>query len=117
MTTRLTSIVLLALALTGSLARAQEVTGTVRDEARQTPLAGAVVVLTASAGSRLSATLTDDAGRFRLRAPSAGTYGIRVDVIGYRSVHVAPFQVEAAATVTSRHPVSVSCDRNSRPSR
>ena len=100
MITRLASIVLLALALPGALARAQEVTGIVRDEARQTPLAGAVVVLTAPAGTRLSATLTDDAGRFRLRAPSAGTYGIRVDVIGFRSIHVAPFAVDAAATIT-----------------
>src|SRR4030095_1440152 len=90
---------LFGLAFCAASAAAQEVTGTVRDEA-QKPLAGAVVILASPSGSRLSATLTDDAGRFRLQAPSSGSFALRVDVIGYRSVHVPAFQVDAGATVS-----------------
>ena len=92
-------VLALALALCAATAAAQEVTGTVRDET-QKPLAGAVVILASPSGSRVSATLTDDAGRFRLQAPSSGSFTLRVDVIGYRSVHVPAFQVDAGATVT-----------------
>ena len=58
------------------------------------------MVLTASSGERLSATLTDETGGFRLRATAPGRYGFRVDVIGYRSVHIPAFPIEAATTLT-----------------
>lgn len=90
----------LILALWATTVHAQEVTGTVRAEAGRSPVSGAIVILTQTSGTRHSATLTDDGGRFRLRAPSAGTFGLRVDVVGYRSVTVPPFQVDSGATVT-----------------
>ena len=90
----------LILALWATTVRAQEVTGTVRAEGGPSPVSGAIVILTQPSGTRHSATLTDDAGRFRLRPPSAGTFALRVDVVGYRSVTVSPFRVDSAATVT-----------------
>ena len=90
----------LLLTLWAGTASAQAVTGTVRSAAGGTPVAGAIVLLVDAAGTRASATLTDDGGRFRLRAPSAGTFGLRVDVVGYRSMAVPPFTLGAADTVT-----------------
>lgn len=87
---------LLVLALPASTAGAQEVTGTVRAAAGRTPVSGAIVILAQPSGARLGATLTDDNGRFRLRAPSAGTFTLQVDVVGYRSTTTAPFALAAA---------------------
>jgi hypothetical protein len=91
---------LLFFLLHGAAVRAQDVTGTVRVEAGRAPLTGAIVVLASPTGARLDATLTDDAGRFRLRATSSGTYSLRVDVIGYRSATVPLFRIDSGATVT-----------------
>lgn len=92
--------VALSLAFVASAAQAQVVSGTVRNEAGGAPLPGAIVILASTSGARISGTLTDDAGRFRLRAPSAGTFTLRVDVVGYRSLVVPPFTVDSATTVT-----------------
>jgi hypothetical protein len=92
--------VALSLALVASIARAQEVSGTVRNEAGGASLPGAIVILATTSGARITGTLTDDAGRFRLRAPSAGTFTLRVDVVGYRSLIVPPFAVDSATPVT-----------------
>jgi len=94
------SIVLLVLAVCATPTRAQEVTGTVRAEVGRAPLAGAIVILGSPSGARMGATLTDDAGRYRLRAPSAGQFMLRVDVIGYRSVTTPPFPIDSGASVT-----------------
>lgn len=91
---------LLMLAPCGAAAHAQEVTGTVRAESGRVPLTGAIVILARASGPRIAATLTDDAGRYRLRAPSPGNFTLRVDVIGYRSAIVPPFPVDSGTTVT-----------------
>ena len=91
---------LLFLALHASAVAAQEVTGTVRAAAGATPVSGAIVILAQPSGTRLTATLTDEAGRFRLRAPSAGTFTLRIDVVGYRSASVPAFTLGATDTVT-----------------
>ena len=90
----------LLLTLWAAAASAQEVTGTVRSAAGSTPVAGAIVLLVAPSGTRAAATLTDDGGRFRLHAPSAGTFSLRVDVVGYRSMNLPPFTLGAADTLT-----------------
>lgn len=100
MTPRQRAITLLLLALSGASGRAQDVTGTVRAEVGRAPVAGAIIVLASPAGARLGATLTDDAGRYRLRAPSSGMYTLRVDVIGHRSAMVPPFRIDSGAPVT-----------------
>lgn len=92
---------LLLLTLTASAARAQEVSGTVRAATGRTPVSGAIVIIAQPSGARVGATLTDDNGRFRLRAPSAGTFTLQVDVVGYRSTTTAPFALGVADSLTS----------------
>jgi hypothetical protein len=93
-------LALLGLALGTPVAQAQEVTGSVLSGAGRAPVPGAIVILAQPSGARLAATLTDDAGRYRLRAPSSGSFTLRVDVVGFRSISVPPFQVDTGATVT-----------------
>ena len=69
---------------------AQVVTGTVLSAGDRTPVAGAIVILAAPSGGRVNATLTNDSGGFRLRAPGAGSFGLRVDVVGYESQTAPP---------------------------
>jgi len=94
------TITLFLFALCATAGRAQEVTGTVRAEVGRAPVTGAIVILVAPSGARLTATLTNDAGRFRLRTASSGVFTLRVDVIGYRSVIGPPFPIDSGATVT-----------------
>jgi len=92
---------LVLLALCGGLeAQAQDVTGTVRVSDGRAPLSGAIVILVAPSGTRVTAALTDEAGSYRLRAPSPGTFSLRVDVVGYRSTTTEPFSIPSGATVT-----------------
>ena len=92
---------LVLLALCGGLeAQAQDVTGTVRVSDGRAPLSGAIVILMAPSGTRVTAALTDEAGRYRVRAPSPGTFSLRVDVVGYRSTTTEPFSIASGATVT-----------------
>lgn len=79
---------------------AQVVSGAVITDNGGAPVPGAIVLLTSATGARLSGTLTDEQGRFRLTLPAPGTAGLRVDVVGYRSQVVAPFRVDSGATVT-----------------
>ena len=94
------SIALIALTLCAATTRAQEVTGIVRAEAGRAPLPGAIVILGSPSGARMGATLSDEVGRYRLRAPSAGTFTLRVDVVGYSSVTTPPFPIDSGASVT-----------------
>ena len=87
-------------ALCATSVSAQEVTGTVRSASDRTPVAGAIVILAGQAGARVNATLTNDSGVFRLRAPAPGEFGLRVDVVGYESVTVPRFQVDAGTAIT-----------------
>ena len=93
-------ISLVVLALCGTIVQAQEVAGTVRATEGRAPLGGAIVILTLPSGTRLTAALTDEAGRYRLRAPSPGRFTLRVDVVGYHSTTTEPFVIDSAATVT-----------------
>lgn len=90
----------LLLALLASTARAQEITGTVRSQNDRAPLPGAIVILVQTDGVRAGATLTDDAGRYRLRARQAGSFALRVDVVGYQSLTIPAFPVDSGAAIT-----------------
>jgi hypothetical protein len=79
--------VLLVLCALGGVtpAAAQTVRGTMVEEETGRPIAGAFVILEDSTGQALSSTLTGTAGSWLLRAPTAGTYRLRADRIGYAS--------------------------------
>lgn len=63
--------------------RAQAVQGTVTETMTGAPVGGAVVMLLGADGSRQAGALTDERGRFLLRAPGAGRYRVRAGRIGY----------------------------------
>jgi hypothetical protein len=96
MDSRLAAILL---AMVPALASAQSVTGTVRAATDSAPVPGAVVILISQTGEKLRGTLSGDGGAFRLAIPGAGTYAIRVDVVGYRSVTIPSFAVGVTDSV------------------
>ena len=66
---------------------ARAVSGEVRDAADGAPVAGAVITLEETDGSRISAT-SDQSGAFVLAAPPAGRYRLVVAARGYRTASV-----------------------------
>ena len=82
-----------------SPAAGQVVRGRVLEEGSGTPLAGSMIVLTDAAGNPAGRILTDDLGRFTLRAPQAGAYILRADRIGYASVTSPPLELVSGAAV------------------
>lgn len=96
--------VLLAITVAGSAsaANAQTIRGRVMDSATDrigTPINGAVVVLLDSAGGRLRGALSGADGRFVIRATSPGSYRLRAEMIGRRSVESMVFTVAAEIDV------------------
>ena len=82
-----------ALALAAALAwfaggagalRAQTVIGRVLDDARESPVSGAVVRLLDEDGKKKAETLADSLGRFVLTPPKAGEYYLEATRIGYQ---------------------------------
>lgn len=67
---------------------AQSVHGVVRGTAHGGGLAGAVVVLLDSASADVAEAVANEAGRFVLRAPGAGSYVVRARRIGFRPSEV-----------------------------
>ncbi len=84
---------------TASATSAQIVRGRVLEEGSGAPLAGAMIVLMDAAGTQAGRILTDDLGRFVLRAPQAGTYTLRADRIGYASMTSPPLELAPGAAV------------------
>jgi hypothetical protein len=86
------------------VARAQELRGTVRDSASNTPVAGAVVILLDAPGRSLARTLTNESGQYRLVLVPA-VERLRVVHIGFRPreltlPRVAPSQDTARLDIT-----------------
>lgn len=73
----------------GSLA-AQSVEGVVRD-AFERPLQATYVALLDEARESVSTTVTDDEGRFEIRAPTPGSYYVYVNRLAFRSLVDGPF--------------------------
>lgn len=86
-----------ACAATASSATAQIVRGRVLEEGTGTPLPGAMIVLVDAEGTQVGRILTDDLGRFTLRAPRTGAYTLRADRIGYASLTSPPLELAPGA--------------------
>ena len=86
-----------ACAATASSATAQIVRGRVLEEGAGTLLPGAMIVLVDAEGTQVGRILTDDLGRFTLRAPQTGTYTLRADRIGYASITSPPLELASGA--------------------
>jgi hypothetical protein len=69
----------------------QEVRGTVIGGETRQPLVGAMVVLLSAQDS--VTVLSGTGGAFRIRAPRAGQYRIRVEHIGFENAFSAPFEL------------------------
>jgi hypothetical protein len=83
---------------------AQTVRGVLREEGTGGPIGGAFIVLLDEDGGRPGrdiGTLTDDDGRFQLRAPEPGRYRLRAERIGFKSTLSEVIELEAGATVAS----------------
>lgn len=91
---------LLALLLAPGGLGAQAVTGRMVDADTGQPLAGAAVHLLDGASAELASVLTDEDGRYRVRAPAPGRYRIRADRIGFASTHAGPVDLGAGQTAT-----------------
>lgn len=96
----------LAAALIPSLLAAQEVAGRVTMRG-DSAVAGGLVELLDLSGRVLADAATDRAGRFRLRAPAAGTFRVRAGQVGFRSGWSEPFDLGAG----ERRDVSLSVER------
>ena len=88
----LATVVVLALAGPRAVA-AQTVNGSLLDDATGDPVPGAYIVLLNSDSVAVSRELTDALGRFTMHAPRPGTYRIRTERIGYRSIVSASFEL------------------------
>ena len=88
----------LAVLLGARAAGAQIVRGDVVEEGSGGPLAGVLVALVAADGSTAVAGLSDEEGRFALRAPRAGRYTLRAKRIGIRQRTGAPFDLATGET-------------------
>lgn len=97
----LASLVLL-LAVPASSALAQTVQGQLLDRQSAAAVEGALVVLLDEAGVTKAGYLTNEAGRFLLRAPGPGTYVLRGERIGYETVTSEPFYLSSSQTLNVR---------------
>lgn len=78
--------------------RAQVVHGRVLRELDRMPVAGAVVMLADSAGDAVARTLSDELGRYTLRAPASGRYHIRTLRVGFTPAATSAFELGAGAS-------------------
>ncbi|HEX8693336.1 MAG TPA: carboxypeptidase regulatory-like domain-containing protein [Longimicrobium sp.] len=95
---------LLPILLLGAAARlsAQTVAGEAVDPESGERISSAMVVLLDAAGSEVGSTLTDDAGRFVLRAGGPGTYTLRLERVGYANATSPALRLEAGQTLQYR---------------
>jgi hypothetical protein len=87
----------LVVCLTGGL-HGQAIRGQVVDRTSGHPVARGFVVVQDTAGTEVARTLTDDQGRFYLRAPAAGTYRLQSKRIGFRASTSPRITLAAGAT-------------------
>jgi len=99
---RVGAVALLAVVALRSPLPGQGVTGVLVEGESGPPVEGAMVSLLSAGGGAAASSLTDTRGRFRLDAPSPGSYRLRADRIGYASTLTDPFRIEAGETVERR---------------
>lgn len=83
-------------------AGAQRIEGNLVDRDTGSGIPGAFVMAVDTAGIARAGSLTDDAGRFHIALPSAGSYALSVQRIGYRSTTSEPIEVSPGQTRTHR---------------
>ena len=88
---RCLAVIPLLIAIAVAPGAAQSLRGRLLDVDSVTPVGGALVLLQDSAGLTIDKGVSNDGGRFQLRAPVAGVYALRVLRIGY-----APWQTLVA---------------------
>jgi len=88
----------LALLVAGPLA-AQTVRGRVVDAGTPNVVVGAHVVLLFADGRAAVSVLTNEEGRFQIRAPAPGRYRLQVDMIGRAGTTTSELEVAAGALV------------------
>lgn len=98
--TRLFCRVFLALAFAAAIARAQSVEGSIKDRASDLPVPGMIIFLLDSAGTPVASVISDEEGRFILRAPSPGIYQLRAEAVGVFSETTTPLRLAGGETVT-----------------
>lgn len=79
--------------------KAQSVRGTVIERGTGTPVGGAVVQLLDSSGSTVTRAITGADGAYRLTAPRAGTFGLRVLRIGFQPSAAVTVALDAGADI------------------
>lgn len=85
-------------AIPGSSA-AQTVVGQLLDADSRAPVEGALLLLLDQGGSEVGGFLSNQNGRFMIRAPGPGTYTVRAERIGYETVDSDPFRLEVTGQV------------------
>lgn len=91
----------LILAAAGSLS-AQAVRGELTEEGSGAPIQGAFIALLAEDGRQVGAVLTDEHGRFFVRAPVPGRYRLRAERIGHASTVSPLLEIPAGGVVQHR---------------
>lgn len=86
-------------AVSAGAAAAQTVRGAVLQEDSGAPIQGAMVVLVDDDGVAVASTLSNEAGRFLLRAREPGRFRLRVQRIGFRDAESPVLSLDAGATV------------------
>lgn len=88
-----------ALACGTPVAGAQVVTGIVTEANGRTPVPGAIVSFVQDNRNRIAPALTDESGRFTLRAPEPGVYRVRADAVGFATMHTEPAALGTSDTL------------------
>ena len=98
--TRLFCRVSLALAFAAAIVHAQSVQGSIKDRGSDLPVPGMVIFLLDSAGTPVASVISDEEGRFILRAPSPGVYQLRAEAVGVFSETTLPLRLASREMVT-----------------
>jgi hypothetical protein len=96
---RISRLFLVAALAVPPLAGAQTVQGRVTEMGSGAPVGGAIVLLMDENGTRQRATLADRGGEYRITAPAAGSYRLRVERVGYATSTSALLGLEEGQTV------------------
>lgn len=93
---------LAATVLLAGRVRAQQIEGTLSDRETGRGIEGAFVMALDEAGAARAGALTDEDGHFVIALPSAGSYALSAQRIGYRSTESVPVRVGPGETRTFR---------------
>ncbi len=92
-------ILVLALATGTDALHAQQVRGRIVTRVDGAPIGGVVLEVRDSVSVRVATSLTRADGAFRLSLPAPGVYRVITRRIGYRSVTLGPFRIDADTTL------------------